>query len=206
VLVQSANSDDTRQISDVQALISRRVDCWSLSAQRRRDGKSRQHGPMTPEIPVLAYDRLITDCDLDLYMTFDNEKVANCRPNSWSIICRRIERKRSSEFMARKRTITRALQRGQDKVLNSTDQQGRDRGRARRLDAGLETGKRQEKSRARQLQKRRKISMQFSRRTMARPAARFQALSEEGLAGKILVTGQDAELSACQRIVNGTQQ
>src|SRR6266581_3625962 len=26
-------------------------------------------------IPVLAYDRLITDCDLDLYMTFDNEKV-----------------------------------------------------------------------------------------------------------------------------------
>ena len=30
-------------------------------------------------------------------------------------------------------------------------------------------------------------------------------MSEEGLAGKILVTGQDAELSACQRIVNGTQ-
>jgi D-xylose transport system substrate-binding protein len=33
----------------------------------------------------------------------------------------------------------------------------------------------------------------------------IQALSEEGLAGKVLVTGQDAELSACQRIVNGTQ-
>ena len=33
----------------------------------------------------------------------------------------------------------------------------------------------------------------------------IQALSEEGLAGKILVTGQDAELSACQRIANGTQ-
>ncbi len=26
-------------------------------------------------IPVLAYDRLITGCDLDLYMTFDNVKV-----------------------------------------------------------------------------------------------------------------------------------
>src|SRR5207248_818126 len=33
----------------------------------------------------------------------------------------------------------------------------------------------------------------------------IQALSEESLAGKVLVTGQDAELSACQRIVNGTQ-
>ena len=33
----------------------------------------------------------------------------------------------------------------------------------------------------------------------------IQALLEEGLAGKVLVTGQDAELVACQRIVDGTQ-
>ncbi len=33
----------------------------------------------------------------------------------------------------------------------------------------------------------------------------IQALSEEGLAGKIIVTGQDADLAACQRIAKGTQ-
>jgi D-xylose transport system substrate-binding protein len=33
----------------------------------------------------------------------------------------------------------------------------------------------------------------------------IQALLEEGYAGKKLVTGQDAELVACQRIVQGTQ-
>jgi D-xylose transport system substrate-binding protein len=33
----------------------------------------------------------------------------------------------------------------------------------------------------------------------------IQALTEEGLAGKVLVTGQDAELAACQRIQRGTQ-
>ena len=33
----------------------------------------------------------------------------------------------------------------------------------------------------------------------------IQALSEEGLVGKVLVTGQDAELVACQRIEQGTQ-
>ena len=33
----------------------------------------------------------------------------------------------------------------------------------------------------------------------------IQALAEEGLAGKVLVTGQDADLAACQRIVRGTQ-
>ncbi len=39
----------------------------------------------------------------------------------------------------------------------------------------------------------------------APPVALIQALLEEGLAGRKLVTGQDAELVACQRIVNGTQ-
>src|SRR5207248_9655410 len=33
----------------------------------------------------------------------------------------------------------------------------------------------------------------------------IQALAEEGLAGKVLVTGEDAELAACQRIAAGTQ-
>jgi D-xylose transport system substrate-binding protein len=33
----------------------------------------------------------------------------------------------------------------------------------------------------------------------------IQTLMEEGLAGKVLVTGQDADLAACQRIIRGTQ-
>ncbi len=75
VLVQSANSDDTRQISDVQALISRRVDL--LVIVPHNGGAMAKAVNMAHEagIPVVAYDRLITDCDLDLYMTFDNVKV-----------------------------------------------------------------------------------------------------------------------------------
>ena len=33
----------------------------------------------------------------------------------------------------------------------------------------------------------------------------FRALSEERLAGKVVLTGQDGDLMACQRIVEGTQ-
>ena len=45
VLVQSANSDDTRQISDIQALISRARGCArDRAAQWRRHGESRWHG------------------------------------------------------------------------------------------------------------------------------------------------------------------
>jgi D-xylose transport system substrate-binding protein len=74
VLVQSANSDDTRQIGDVQALISRRVDV--LVIVPHNGGAMAKAVNMAHDAgTVLAYDRLITDCDLDLYMTFDNIKV-----------------------------------------------------------------------------------------------------------------------------------
>ena len=33
----------------------------------------------------------------------------------------------------------------------------------------------------------------------------IQALSEKGLTGKVLVSGQDADIAACQRVVAGTQ-
>src|SRR5438132_7153192 len=75
VLVQSANSDDTRQISDVQALISRRVDVLVIVPHNGGAMAKAVNMAHDAGIPVLAYDRLITDCDLDLYMTFDNEKV-----------------------------------------------------------------------------------------------------------------------------------
>ena len=39
----------------------------------------------------------------------------------------------------------------------------------------------------------------------ATAGAAIQALEEQGLAGKVPVTGQDAELDAAQRIVQGTQ-
>ena len=34
----------------------------------------------------------------------------------------------------------------------------------------------------------------------------MQALTDAKMAGKVLVSGQDAELTACQRIVAGTQE
>src|SRR5438477_11261273 len=75
VLVQSANSDDTRQITDVQALISRRVDVLVIVPHNGGAMAKAVNMAHDANIPVLAYDRLITGCDLDLYMTFDNVKV-----------------------------------------------------------------------------------------------------------------------------------
>jgi len=57
VLVQSANGDDTRQINDVQALISRKVDVIVIVPH---DGAAMAKGVQLAHeagIPVIAYDR-----------------------------------------------------------------------------------------------------------------------------------------------------
>ena len=75
VLVQAANSDDTRQIQDVESLISNGVDVLVIVPH---DGAAMARGVAAAKkagIPVISYDRLITGADLDLYLSFDNIKV-----------------------------------------------------------------------------------------------------------------------------------
>src|SRR2546430_4043339 len=65
VLVQSANSDDTRQIGDVQALISRRVDVLVIVPHNGGAMAAALNMAHEPGIPVLGYQPLVTDCHLD---------------------------------------------------------------------------------------------------------------------------------------------
>ena len=50
-----------------------------VDAARRRD---RQPGAKQSDIPVVSYDRLITDADIDYYISFDNEKVGKLQGES----------------------------------------------------------------------------------------------------------------------------
>ena len=65
VIVQSANSDDTRQVRDVESLISRGVDVLVIvphnGAAMTRAVKSANEA----KIPVIAYDRLILNAPID---------------------------------------------------------------------------------------------------------------------------------------------
>src|SRR5215471_1074252 len=66
LLVQSANSDDARQIADVEALLSRKVDVLIVVPH---DGTAMAKAVRMAHdagIPVIAYDRMIRDADVDL--------------------------------------------------------------------------------------------------------------------------------------------
>src|SRR6266699_1191965 len=202
-LVQSANSDDTRQISDVQALISRRVDVLVIVPHNGAAMAKAVNMAHDAVIPVLAYDRLITDCDL--YMTFDNEKVGELQAQ-FLVDHLPKDRKKKIVRIYGAKTDNNALlfKRGQDKVLNPLINKGE-------VEVVHEDWTQDWKP---------ENAKKIASAAITKAGANFdailasndgtaggaiQALSEEGLAGKILVTGQDAELSACQRIVNGTQ-
>jgi len=207
VFVQSANSDDTRQISDVDALLSRGVDALVIiphngAAMAKAVEKAHANG-----VPVLAYDRLITGCELDLYMTFDNVKVGELQAQ---FLADRLAaagggKKRIVRIYGSKTDNNAALfKEGQDRVLQPLIASGaievvhedwaqdwRPENAKRITNAAITNVGRN-------------IDGILASNEGTAGGA-IQSLLEEGLAGKVLVTGQDAELSACQRIVAGTQ-
>lgn len=205
VLVQSANSDDTRQISDVQSLISRKIDALVIiphngAAMAKAVNMAHEAG-----IPVLAYDRLITGCDLDLYVTFDNVRVGELQAR-YLVDHLPAGRPQRIVRMYGSKTDNNAglFKQGQDSVLQPLIARGD-------IEVVHEDWTQDWKP-----ENAKKITNAAITKTGGDFVAilasndgtaggAIQALMEEGLAGKVMVTGQDAELTACQRIVNGTQ-
>ncbi len=152
-------------------------------------------------VPVIAYDRLINDCGLDLYISFDNAKVGEMQARYL------VQRKPKGKYLLiggpKEDNNTPFFRQGQMGVLGpyvdageiklAADQAAKDwlPDEAYRI-----TKEALEKSGPLD-------AVLASNDGLAEGAV--QALQEAGLEGKCLVTGQDAELSACQRIVAGTQ-
>lgn len=210
VEVQSANSDDVRQIKDVEALITRGVDALVIIPH---DGaacaKAVEHAHQAG-IPVLAYDRLITGAELDVYMTFDNVKVGEFQARFLAEKFAGGGKKRLVRIYGSK-TDNNALlfKQGQDNILKPL------------IASGAVEVVHEDWAQDWKPENAKKIANAAITKAAATDGAlpfdailasndgtaggAITALTEEGLAGKILVTGQDAELAACQRIVAGTQ-
>ncbi len=206
VKVVSANSDDVRQIRDVESLITHGVDALVIIPHDGAAMAKAVELAHASGIPVLAYDRLITGCDLDVYMTFDNVKVGELQAK---FLADRLAAGGGKKRIVRifgSKTDNNALlfKQGQDNVLlpliasgaievvhEDWAQDWKPENAKRIVNAAIT-----------------KAGHDFEAILVSNDGTAggaIQALIEEGLAGKVLVTGQDAELAACQRIVAGTQ-
>ena len=205
VRVLAANSDDTAQIGDVEKLITNRVDVLVIVPH---DGQAMAKGvAMAHEagIPVIAYDRIIRDSDLDLYVSFDNERVGELQakflvdhlpvPGKGRIV--RVYGAKTDNNAAQfksgqDRVLAPYIARGDIRVLHEDWAEDWKPENAKRIvNAALTTHGEG-------------IDAVLASNDGTAGGA-IQALSEEGVAGKVLVTGMDAETVALQRIAAGTQ-
>jgi D-xylose transport system substrate-binding protein len=205
VLVQSANSNDAVQLQNIESLITQKVDALVIiphdgAAMAKAVNLAHQAG-----IPVLSYDRLITGCDLDLYLTFDNVKVGELQaqfladrlPPSGKLRLIRI-------YGSKTDNNAKLFKQGQDNILNPLIAAGK-------VEVIFEDWADDWKP---------ENAKKITNAAITKNGPNFdailasndgtaggaiQALTEEGIAGKIIVTGQDADLAACQRIAQGKQ-
>lgn len=205
VIVQSANSDDTRQVRDVESLITRGVDVLVIvphngAAMSRAVKSANQAG-----IPVIAYDRLILNSKIDLYLTFDNVSVGEAQAN-WALA--NLPKDRPLRVVriygAPTDNNAKLFKQGQDNVLDPLIKAGKVEVLFEdwALDWKPENAKKI--MNAAITKAGRNIDAVLAANDGTAGGA-IQTLLEEGLAGKVLVTGQDADLAACQRILRGTQ-
>jgi D-xylose transport system substrate-binding protein len=206
VTVLSANGDDNRQVADVESLVTQKMDVIVIIPH---DGRAMARGVEVAHragTPVISYDRLILDSEPDLYMTFDNERVGQLQAQ---YILDALKDAPAPIRMVRiygSKTDNNAalFKAGQDAALREAIASGRVQVVHEDWADDWKPENAKRIMNAAITRRGRGIHAVLASNDGTAGGA-IQALREEGIAGNIVVTGQDAELVAVQRIVAGEQ-
>ena len=153
-------------------------------------------------VPVLSYDRLVRNSDVDLYISFDNKRVgelqakylADHAPRGNYILIGGSPTDNNARMVrdGQMEVLKPAIDRGDIKIV--ADQWAKDWLPSEAL-RHTENALTQASNNV--------VAVVASNDSTAGGA--IQALEEQKLAGKVLVSGQDADLAAAQRIAAGMQ-
>jgi D-xylose transport system substrate-binding protein len=202
VLVQAANSDDALQNSQAENLLTQGVQVLVVVPHNAKTTATIVESAHKMGVPVIAYDRLISDADLDYYVTFDPVKVGELqaeyalrnKPKGNYVLIGGAPTDNNAA-LARKGQMSilqPAIDKGDIKVV--ADQWAKDW-------QAVEALKIMENALTRNHNQVDAVVVSND----GTAGGAIQALGEQKLLGKVLVTGQDADLAACQRIVEGSQ-
>ncbi|TYG34730.1 D-xylose ABC transporter substrate-binding protein [Lonepinella koalarum] len=202
VSVQSANGDAQAQISQIENMLNRGIDVLviipfngevlsNVIAEAKKEG-----------VKVLAYDRLINNADIDFYISFDNEKVGELQAQSI------VEKKPEGNYFLMGGSPVdnnaKLFRKGQMKVLQPLIDSGKIKVVGDQwVDSWLAEKALQIMENALTANKNNIDAVVASNDATAGGA--IQALSAQGLSGKVAISGQDADLAAIKRIIDGTQ-
>ena len=198
VNVQSAGGDVSTQISQIKYFTEIGVNAIVIVTADATALKGAIVEAKSKGIPVICYDRLVRDAGADLYISFDNNKVGEYMAEA---ICLKVPDGGSIVKIMGPETDYNVPQvmEGFDEVCNKHDL---------KVIATFNCNNWKPE-----------YAYEFVNSNFdevsgadaimcgndALAGEVVHALAERGYAGKIYVTGQDGELEACQRIVEGTQ-
>lgn len=198
VNVQNANGDVEKQISQIEYFIQKEMDVIVIIAVDSKACAEVVERAKEAGIKIVAYDRLLITSDVDLYISFDNEKVGALMaealidniPEGGNIITIFGPTTDYNVQLVEQglREVTKDANLNVIYSVNAVNWLAEEAYYAVNESLLITP----------------EIDGVFcGNDNLATEAVR--ALSENRMAGNVIVTGQDAELAACQRIVEGTQ-
>ena len=198
VNVQHAGADAEEQISQIEYFISKQVDVIVVIARDCGVLSDVIQEAHNAGIPVISYDRMINNADTDLYISFDNRKVGEIMaqalvealPQGGDIFMIQGPLSDNNVYM---------LKDGFDDTIKDTNLNVVYEANCDGWTAELAVGYVEEA-----LEKYPHVKgIMCGNDDIGSQVV--QVLAENQLAGDVVVVGQDGDLAACQRIVEGTQ-
>ncbi len=201
IIVQNANNDDKDQLKQVKYLLDQGIDVLIIVPNDLEKAATAVDMAKKQGVKVISYDRLVLKSNVDAYISFDNVKVGQMMAQSV------LDHIQEGQILvingATSDYNTKMIKEGYDIVLQPEVKSGR----IRIISEEWAPNWMSEfafKVTDELLQKGNVIHAIIAGNDGLADGI-IEALSEHRLAGKTVVVGQDADLAACQRVVEGTQ-
>ena len=198
VNVQNANGDPEEQIAQIEYFIEKKMDVIVIVSIEYEGLQDVIKRAQAQGIKVISYDRLIKNAGVDLYISFDNKQVGTLMASSLVNVIG----DDGKYLMLSGPTTDNNVKMVEEGLVETLAKSNAE------IKAAMNAVNWKAEYAYEFLEQNQSLIDNISgimcgNDNIATQAIRF--LAERGYAGKIPVVGQDADLEACQRIVEGTQ-
>jgi D-xylose transport system substrate-binding protein len=202
VYVQSADASEQRQMAQIENLISRGVDVLVIVPYNATVLNNTIREAKKAKIKVISYDRLILNADVDAYISFDNKAVGEMQAQSLV----QVKPKGNYYLLGGAPTDNNAkiLREGQMTVLQPLIDKGNIKVVGKQWVKDWSSAEAMSIVENALTANANKIDAVVASNDGTAGGA-IQALAAQKLAGKVAVSGQDADLAAVRRVIGGTQ-
>lgn len=201
LIVQSCEEDAARQISQVENMVALGVDVIIIAAQDSESAGVVVDVAHEAGIPVLSYERLVRNGDIDYHIGFDAVDVG--RQQAKSLVEKYPEGNYIWLFGGQEDALANLYIEGQTEVMQPLVDSG-----AINIVLQQWTGWQPDEA-LRHTENGLTMADNDVQAVLASndgtAGGAVQALIAQGLGGQVGVSGQDADIAACQRIAEGTQ-